>query len=697
MRKKIIILSLLVLLVLSGSLLTVKASAPFKTRTVNRFKEWVETQDAYEPIGQLRSFGEGETLKNPKDIFVDKQDYIYIADTGNRRIVILDDRFELVTTFGEGELNTPLGIFVRDEWIYVADYGTEDDLLSGRIHIYQFDRDNRSVQWFKSLGRPESRILEIDQFVFRPQKIAVDQNHTMYIVNEGSANGILLVNSDNRFLNFFAPNTVQGTIWDKILYLIYSRNPNVILKKKIPPAPYNVMLDDSGYIYTVTQSGTQRVSLGEVHVGEGIKKVNIGGVNFYPVDMISDEKFVDAWSGSVGNVYVATQSGFIYEYDNEGNLLFLFGGNGYGYDKLGLFSSISAIAVNTKGELIILDDNRNTVQIFKETNFSKKVHEALALYNDGNYVEALEYWEEVLRYNSMFDLAHKGIGLGKFLQEDYDRALEEFYIANEKQHYSDVFWEVRNIWLTENIGYLILAIVIFFVLIKLIQLTNRRFEYLTPVSNAINRIKQTHPFDELIYYFHFIRNPADACYEVKVRRRISVHTGFIFLLLLFILYILGILYTGFLFNPYVLERTSLVKEVLKISIPFFSFVIANHLISSLMEGEGTFRSIFINTTGALVPVFIIYPFIVFISNFLTYNEQFIYSFGLFIMLSWSLVMVFATVKENHNFTIRQTFVNLFLTILMMIIIIVVFIMIIILVSQVYGFISDVIKEVTIRG
>jgi hypothetical protein len=119
-------------------------------------------------------------------------------------------------------------------------------------------------------------------------------------------------------------------------------------------------------------------------------------------------------------------------------------------------------------------------------------------------------------------------------------------------------------------------------------------------------------------------------------------------------------------------------------------------MSSLMEGEGTFKAIFINTTGALMPILIIYPFLILISNYLTLNEGFIYHFGLFIMILWSVILLYFNTKETHNFSVSQTFVNIFLSILFMVIIIIVLLIVYLMITQVSNFLIDIIKEVILR-
>ena len=470
--------------VLMFSFVTVSASAPYTTRTVNRYGDVVETQGAYDPIHNIVDYVKGEervTFNKPKDLFIDSDDYFYICDTDNKKIVILDKDWTYITEFGEDKLLQPKGIFVRNEYIYVADFGADNDNTTGKIAIYRFDKALKTVTFDKEYGRPEGSLMEVDDFLYRPEKIAVDSNYTMYIVSHGSSNGVLLVNSENRFLNFFAPNASSGTFMDLVKKYLYGENKNVILTKKIAPAPANVMLDDSGYIYTVTQTVVQN------GLGDTLKKVNIGGLNFYTDDMLVSSDFVDTWSSHHKTVYAVTGSGTIFEYDIEGNLLFSFAGKRRTDDQLGLFQSASAIAVSSNDDLYVVDDTANSIQVFRKTEFTDNVHRALELYISGKYEESKGLWEEVLRYNSMFDLAHKGIGMAYYLERDYTSAMEKFEIAYAKEEYSEAFWEARNIWIMNNITTAAIILVGALVVLVVVVKTNKRYNYLSVISGPVKK------------------------------------------------------------------------------------------------------------------------------------------------------------------------------------------------------------------
>lgn len=696
MIKLLIIILILLIMPLGNNLIDVFALSPYITQTYNRYNELVLTQDAYEPIEKIKKIENGKdklVLNRPKDLFIDEEDYLYIADTGNKRIIILDKDHNFILCFGDDDkrLSEPRGIFVRDNLIYIADYGQSSDNDSGRIFIYEFDRKIQTVNFVKELNRPTSPILDIDNFRFRPEKIGVDKYHTMYVVVEGSYNGLLLINQENRFLSFFSPNEIKLSWQRRLIKFFYGDNEEALINKDLPAPPYNVWIDNSGYIYTVTQTVVQNA------IGDTLKKVNVGGINYFPAKMHASGDFVSAVSGSVQNVYAVTKNGFIHEYDNEGNLLFVFSGKASGADQLGLFSSASAIQINSLGNLYILDDNDHSFQIFRPTQFANKVHQALSLYNDGKYIESKEYWEDVLHYNAMFDLAHKGIGLAFFLENDFHQALDKFAIANAKNEYSEAFWEIRNIWLVNNASSLMISLILIALLIIVIKILKRKTTVFAWIDGLGVYVKKHKPLKDFLSMFSFIKKPLDTSYYFKTDKTIKFYHGLFYLIILFAIYLLGLTKTGFLFNNVIIERTILLKEAFKIIIPIIAFVIANYLTSSLIDGEGSFKAIFLTTMASLTPIILLYPGIIIISNFLTYNESFIYSFGLILMIGWSAVLLFIVNKELHNYSIKRNFLNFLITLLLMIVLIIVVILIYLIIAQVVSFISDLITEVIFHG
>ena len=124
------------------------ANVPYKTFTEGHKRNYILTQDSYMPIESIEALGD-LAFSNPSDIYIDKEDTIYIADTDNRVVLINPDQ-SLKKIIGEETLNKPTGVFVDDKgFIYIADGGNQA--------VYKFNQDYKLC---KSSGNPNHRYSE---------------------------------------------------------------------------------------------------------------------------------------------------------------------------------------------------------------------------------------------------------------------------------------------------------------------------------------------------------------------------------------------------------------------------------------------------------------------------------------------------------------------------------------------------------
>ena len=57
-----------------------------------------------------------------------------------------------------------------------------------------------------------------------------------------------------------------------------------------------------------------------------------------------------------------------------------------------------------------MDSGKNTLTVFRPTEYGALVKKAVMLYNDGFYTEAAKAWKEVVICNQNFELAYDGLG-----------------------------------------------------------------------------------------------------------------------------------------------------------------------------------------------------------------------------------------------------------------------------------------------
>jgi len=649
------------------------ASAPYTTMTQDYRGRLVSSQDGYLPAGAITKVGETE-LKKPSDIFIDNDDYLYISDTGNGRIVKCTLEGEFLASIGEGVLNSPNGIFVDNSGnVYAADPKSEKVIV--------FSPDGRQINEYT---KPEGPLYgKRNSFV--PQKLVVDKAGSLYVIAEGNTNGVAQLSSQGEFLGYFGANYTPLLLNEIIRRLIFTQEQKEQLKLNVPPSPVNLTIDRRGLIYTVTQGAGST----------GLKKFNMAGVNMLG-DVLLDENITDVAVGEIDNIFVVSTSGYIYEYSREGDLLFLFGGSDDGKNRGGLFVWAAAIDVDKSGRLYVLDKEASKIQIFDMTEYANTVHNALNLYQEGHYVESREPWETVLRQNSLFDYAYKGIGQAYYKLGDYEKSLAAFRLSGDKEGYSSSFWEVRNIFLKNNLFAIFILLILLWAAVKAVRWFDRKFEVLSPIKTLLSMIKDITLVRDLGFIAYLPKNPADAYYGIKNERKVSILSSTILYFIFLIIYVINKYFSGFLFKRVSEGRYELATDIAVVFGVFLLSIICNHLISSIRDGEGKLKDIYCSMAYASMPYIVLKPVVIILSHVLTYNEAFLITLINFIIYASMAVLIVVMIREIQNYTFKETFINIGLTLFTMLIFIITAVIIAALINQVVDFVISIIKEVNYR-
>jgi tetratricopeptide (TPR) repeat protein len=678
-------ITLLVAIALLLSCSTAYASVPYNTFTVNDAGKGVMMQNAYLPVGAIDGyslFGEKEAasngkveLKNPQDIFIDKDDFVYVADTDNARIIEMDSWGNYVRTIGEGQLSQPRGVFVTDDKeIYVADYGKQSVIV--------FDKNGKLKT---TIGKPKSVLYGKDT-PFKPQKVIVDKRGSIYIVGEGLVRGLVQLSPDGHFLGYFGGNSTGFEFIKTLQRIFYTKIQLSQLTREVPLSPTNIAVDDEGLIYTST-SGIN---------GGAIKKLNVAGKDLlagaWSLNQISDIT-VDR----MGNIYaVDSEKGRILEYNRDGSLMFIFSYDDTGEQRLGLLHAPTGIAATSDGRLLVLSGERGNIQMFKPTEFAMLVHQALALYLDGKYVQSLEPWNEVLRQNSLFSLAHTGIGLAYFKEGKYNEAFAEFEFSKNKKEYSNAYWEIRREWIMNHaVDVVVIFAAAVFVLMAL-RFAYRRYQFGKPIVQVWIKVKQQRFIAQLLHTFRMLRHPIDGYYELQYNGKASVASATVLLVLMFAVRLFGLYTTNFLFATMEPLQISIVTELLKLLIPLFAWIIANHLVSVINDGEGSFKNIYKGTIYALSPYILFAVPLALLSRALTLMEAVVYNYAYDFVIIWCAILIFIMVKEIHGYEIKETVRNIVLTIIAMMIMALVAFILFGLSNQVWEFVYSLYQEVNLR-
>lgn len=202
--------------------------------------------------------------------------------------------------------------------------------------------------------------------------------------------------------------------------------------------------------------------------------------------------------------------------------------------------------------------------------------------------------------------------------------------------------------------------------------------------------------NELVYAWRVIFHPFDGFWSIKRERRGSLLSAMILLVLLCFTHVIRVRELGFLFTPVSGKETPLLSAVLEVLAPFFLWCVANWCLTTLMDGEGSFRDIVICTAYAFVPLMLLNLPITLFSRFSTLEESAFYQFFVFLAMGWSCLLLFFGNMTIHQYSLTKTVLTVLLSLLVMALIVFLAILFFDLLQQVFAFGYAVYKEVAFR-
>lgn len=669
MKRVLSLLVLTIALLLGGT--SVSAESPYRTWTLAPGGFLFPTQDAYTPLDQIDL-----PLSSPEDMFYAPNGYLYVADTGNGRVVQLDADFQITAEFGQGILQRPTGIFVDEQGtLYIAD--------SGKNMIVILDADSALVNEF---GRPSEPLFGLRR-EFLPRKIAVDRRKNLYVVSEGSVNGLVMMNTAGNFIGYFGANQAEMSLKMILQRMFLTDEQLEQFIRNEAASPTNLVIDHESLVYTVT-AGTDRFT--------SIRKFTVSGKNLFE-SVFGSSTFRDIHASEDGLLVAVDSTGTILEYDLNGTLLFLFGAQDTGDQRLGLLNSPTAIE-RVGDNLYVLDRNKNAIVIYRVTDFARGVHDGVRLYMDGFYTEARPYFEDVLTHNGMVVMAYHAIANADFMDGNYARALEYFRYSGDRDGYSEAFWELRNAVLQRYLGSALGILVGGWVAAGVFNRLERRRHWLEPLRRRLRAAQKIRLIDDFVFMFRFIKQPVDSFYYIKENLRGSLLFAFLLFVWVIVVRVLALYLTGFVFSPYTNSWQIYVEmDIVYTVVPIVLWIVANYLIASISDGEGSLRHVIIGTAYSLFPYALFALPITLISNVLTLNEEFLFNFSNQIIMFWCGLMLVIMVREIHNYTVSETVRNVLTTLFTMAIFLLTAYILYVLFSQLYEFIMAIVQEVGLRG
>jgi sugar lactone lactonase YvrE len=285
----------------------------------------------------LSGADQGITFNRPRSVAAAPDGSLYVADSGNHRIVHFSADMQVLQSWGQfgdvgqntgqpGTFNEPWSVSVGpDGFVYVAD--------TWNHRIQKFSPEGQFVTTWGTFGQAERP----DAF-WGPRSVVVDSENRVYVTDTGNKRIVIFDSTGNYISQFGSAGAITGQFDE----------------------PVGIALDDDGNIYAA-DTWNQRIQVFEPTAGG----------NFNPLR----EWEVVGWYGeSLDNKpYLAVDaSGNVYVSDPEGNRILQFQSDGmfvrYWGDAGDSATSLNipiGLAVDGTGGLWVADSANNRIQHFR--------------------------------------------------------------------------------------------------------------------------------------------------------------------------------------------------------------------------------------------------------------------------------------------------------------------------------------------
>lgn len=646
-------------------------------------------------------------LKDIRDIFVDGSQNVYLVEASGNRVIVLDRYYKVrfvidkfVNDNGvDDSFTNPSGIFVNDRYMYICDTDAN--------RIAMFDLEGN---FYKMIYAPESDLFS-ESSIYKPVAVAVDQYDRIFVVSSTTYEGIIVMNEDADFAGFIGAQKVTVSPLEILWRRFQTAEQRKQSEQNISTEFNNITIDEYGFIYVTTSSIDAESQAGEIDSKDGtyapVKKLNAQGNDvmarngfFSPsgeVDFKGDANASQSAQGvsRVIDVAIGPRSTWsiidekrarVYTYDSTGVLLFAFGDTGM---QLGNLQSIEAISYQND-KMLLVDKTSCTFTVYKRTEYGDILIDAITNNETRDYSAAATRWEDIMKRNNNFDSAYIGIGQSLARDGKYEEAMVYFKSASDVDDYSAAYSEIRKKWVEKYVWIIPIVIVVICVLVSLFFKHAAKVNKKTQLKKGKKTLRE-----ELLYAAHLIFHPFDGFWDLKHEQRGSVRAGTIFLVLVILSFFYQSVGTSYILSGSD-KYSSLFSQTLSVAVPLALWVVANWCLTTLFDGEGSIKDIYVATTYSLVPLILtIVPATLF-SNVLVKSEMDFVSFIIGIGFTWAGILLFCGMMVTHDYSLFKSIITSVATVVGMAVIMFIGILFSGLLMKIFNFISNIVIEISYR-
>lgn len=688
-----VVLYLMAFVMLLGSTSQVFAEDIKQSYLYGPNKTFVKAPIAAEPGRDIDHVTIGTTaLNSPSDLYA-TEDYLYIVDTGNNRVLKLDSNYQVVreyTTYkmdeGEMAFSSPKGVYVDEE----------GNLLIADTNNGRLVKLNDAGEVICIYGKPESKMLPTD-FNYLPGKVVCDEAGRIFVAVEGFNMGLIELDREGNFVQILGASKVTYSIADAFWRLISTKEQKKRMEAFVPAEYNNITVDADGFIYATTGTMSKNSEEGLKFVrklnarGEDVLRrpnnVGVSGdLDYSNTGAIKGpSQIIDCLTLEDGVYAILDQKrGRVFVYDSSGTMLFLFGE--LGQTEGTMTSPISLEMFND--HFLVLDSIKNKMTSFNLTEYGKTILEACHYKEKNELEKEEEAWQKVYAKNNNHPVIMQEMGKIAYRERDMQQSMYYFEEGEDQKGYSKAFQFYRRELINDYFTPVVLSL---FAVIVALTIYSKYKKYKRKNQPVVRK-----KHGPLRYTLHVMCRPLDGFWDLKHEKRGSLKVALSLMALTGVAFVFQSLVTSFTFNNIKVEEYNFIFDLLKAYAPLLLWTVSLWCVSTLMDGEGSYKDIIIATGYSLTPMVIFLPIVALFSNALIFDEGILCTFFINVSYLWVAVLLIASVIQTHNYSLKKALTVIFITLLVIVIALFILLLCFALIQEILAFVLDLQVEIINR-
>ena len=200
----------------------------------------------------------------------------------------------------------------------------------------------------------------------------------------------------------------------------------------------------------------------------------------------------------------------------------------------------------------------------------------------------------------------------------------------------------------------------------------------------------------LKYGFYVIFHPFDGFWDLVHEQRGSLLAAHTWLFLFLLTYVLRLMLTNFQFITAPIQYINIYEQCGSLLFPFLILCLSNWALSTLFDGKGRFKDIYMAMCYALVPYVLIQLPMILISHMISFDEAAYYSVLASVSVIWCVFLAFVGLMQVHDYSPGKNLVFLFASIFGALVILFLILVFFSLLSDALGFFVSLYREIAFR-